>query len=414
EFLNSVATKIPLITHDSDAPGSNRLLYIGMDNYKAGRMCGQLVKRALPDGGAVMLFIGRLEQDNSKHRRQGVIDELLDRPRPDTLDKVAYDPVADVIKGERFQILGTLTDQGKPEAAKQKAADAINAYVEMKAMVGLFEYNPPACYQALKQAGKLGEIKLIGFDENDVTLQGIKDGTIIGTGVQNPYEYGYQSVKVLKDLLEGREPASDFIDIPPRMITKENVDEYWADLKAKMAGGEKPARQDGKPSFAFVSNGVASFWTIASVGVNKAGADLGVNTEVLMPAEGISDQKRIIEDLLTKGIDGIAVSPIDPVNQTELLNQAAKKTTLITHDSDAPDADRLVYIGMSNYDAGRLCGKLVKEALPKGGKIMIFIGRLEQDNAKLRRQGVIDEVLGRDHNPKRYDAPGKVLRGKVQ
>ena len=94
---------------------------------------------------------------------------------------------------------------------------------------------------------------------------------------------------------------------------------------------------------------------------------------------------RIIEDLLTKGIDGIAVSPIDPVNQTELLNQAAKKTTLITHDSDAPDADRLVYIGMSNYDAGRLCGKLVKEALPKGGKIMIFIGRLEQDNAMHQR-----------------------------
>ena len=51
---------------------------------------------------------------------------------------------------------------------------------------------------------------------------------------------------------------------------------------------------------------------------------------------------------------------------------------------------------MSNYDAGRLCGKLVKEALPKGGKIMIFIGRLEQDNAKLRRQGVIDEIAGRD------------------
>ena len=236
EWLNGLAAKLPLITHDSDAPLANRRVYIGMDNYKAGRMCGQLVKRALPDGGAVMLFIGRLEQDNSKHRRQGVIDELLDRPRPDTLDKVAYDPVADVIKGERFQILGTLTDQGKPEAAKQKAADAINAYVEMKAMVGLFEYNPPACYQALKQAGKLGEIKLIGFDENDVTLQGIKDGTIIGTVVQNPYEYGYQSVKVLKDLLEGREPASDFIDIPPRMITKENVDEYWADLKAKKAG----------------------------------------------------------------------------------------------------------------------------------------------------------------------------------
>ena len=235
EWLNGIADKLPLITHDSDAPASKRLAYIGMDNYKAGRMCGELIKQALPDGGAVMLFIGRLEQDNSKHRRQGVIDELFDRERPETLDKLSYDPVEGVLDSGKYKILGTLTDQGKTDVAKQKAADAINAYPDMKAMAGLFEYNPPACYQALKQAGKLGEIKLIGFDENDVTLQGIKDGTVTGTIVQDPYQYGYQSAKVLKDILEGKE-AKDFIDIPPRKVVKENVDEYWADLKAKKAG----------------------------------------------------------------------------------------------------------------------------------------------------------------------------------
>ena len=234
-WLDKIAKKVPLITHDSDAPKAKRLCYIGMDNYKAGRMCGELVKEALPGGGAVMLFIGRLEQDNSKHRRQGVIDELLGRPVPESHDKISYDPVDEVIKGEKYEILDTLTDQGKPEVAKQKAADAINAFPQMKAMVGLFEYNPPACFQALNQAGKLGQIQLIGFDENDVTLQGIKDGTIAGTIVQNPYEYGYQSVKILKDILEGK-PVKDFIDIPPRKITKENVDEYWADLKDKKAG----------------------------------------------------------------------------------------------------------------------------------------------------------------------------------
>lgn len=234
-WLNSIAAKVPLITHDSDAPKAKRLCYIGMDNYKAGRMCGELIKTALPDGGAVMLFIGRLEQDNSKHRRQGVIDELLDRPVPESHDKISYDPVDEAITGEKYEILDTLTDQGKTEVAKQKAADAINAFPQMKAMVGLFEYNPPACYQALKQAGKLGQIQLIGFDENDVTLQGIKDGTVAGTIVQNPYEYGYQSVKILKDILEKKE-VKDFIDIPPRKVTKENVDEYWADLKAKKAG----------------------------------------------------------------------------------------------------------------------------------------------------------------------------------
>jgi ribose transport system substrate-binding protein len=235
EFLDEVAEKVPLITHDSDAPQSNRLMYIGMDNYAAGRMCGQLVKEALPEGGQVVLFIGRLEQDNSKHRRQGVIDELLDRPH----DRSRFDPVEEPIEGEKYTILATLTDQGKQERAKEKAADAINTYPEMNAMVGLFEYNPPACYQALKQAGKLGQIQLIGFDENNVTLQAIKDGECIGTIVQNPYEYGYRSVQVLSALLKGDKsvvPDSKFVDIAPRKITRENVDEFWADLTAKKGG----------------------------------------------------------------------------------------------------------------------------------------------------------------------------------
>ncbi len=180
----------------------------------------------------------------------------------------------------------------------------------------------------------------------------------------------------------------------------------------KPSGGEATSvKSTGKKKVAFVSNGVASFWTIAAAGVKAAGEAVGVDTETLMPVEGISDQKRIIEDLLTRGIDGIAVSPIDPVNQTDLLNRAAKRTQLLTHDSDAPASDRAVYIGMDNYQAGRLCGDLVREAMPKGGTVMLFIGRLEQDNAKRRRQGVIDAMLGRPSNPSNYDAPSGVIEG---
>jgi ribose transport system substrate-binding protein len=68
---------------------------------------------------------------------------------------------------------------------------------------------------------------------------------------------------------------------------------------------------------------------------------------------------------------------------------------------------------MSNYDAGRMCGELVKEAMPGGGSVMIFVGRVEQDNARLRRQGVIDELLDRSHDPTRFDPPGEVIRGSV-
>ncbi|APZ96867.1 sugar-binding protein [Fuerstiella marisgermanici] len=239
EWLNEIAEKIPLITHDSDAPQSERLMYIGMDNYAGGRACGDLVVEALPDGGKVLLTIGRLEQDNSKYRRQGVIDVLLGRDRtaayyqeqPD-----AWDPTDGEIAGDKYTIVATVTDQGKPEVALSKAEDALNTYTDLNAMVGLFEYNPPALYQALKKAGKLGQIQLVGFDENDVTLQAIKDGECIGTVVQNPYMYGYESVRVLNEILNGNEdviPASKYIDIPPRSITKENVDEYWEDLRAK-------------------------------------------------------------------------------------------------------------------------------------------------------------------------------------
>ena len=242
EMINNWAGKIPLLTHDSDAPETNRLLYIGVDNYAAGRTVGQLVKQAFPNGAKVILCIGRTEQDNSKKRLQGVIDELLDRP----VQFEWRDETGEVV-GDKFTILTTLVDQGAAQVAKQKVEDALNVYPEVEIIVGLFAYNPPAILQALRQANKIDKIKVAGFDEDDATLQGIKDGEVIGTVVQNPYEYGYQSVKVLSEILKGNKtviPASKYIDVPARAVTvdgrkvgdskSEQVDEFWADLKEKV------------------------------------------------------------------------------------------------------------------------------------------------------------------------------------
>lgn len=241
-MLNGWAGKIPLITHDSDAPETDRILYIGVDNYAAGRTVGKLIKDAYPNGARVILAIGRLEQDNAQKRQQGVIDELLDR-------EVSFEWRDEVeeVKGDKFTILTTLVDQGATQVAKQKAEDALNTYPNVDVMVGLFAYNPPAMLQAIKQANKSDKVKVAGFDEDDATLQGIKDGTVIGTVVQNPYEYGYQSVRVLSELLKGNKkviPDSKYIDVPARAVTKdgrkiggkqtENVDEFWADLKEKV------------------------------------------------------------------------------------------------------------------------------------------------------------------------------------
>ena len=233
DMLNRVAGAANLITHDSDAPDSDRKAYIGMDNYEAGRLCGQLIKEALPEGGDIMILIGRMEQDNSRKRRQGVIDELLDRPG----DSYRFDPPGEVIKGEKYTILGTLTDGFDLAKAKANAEDALSRHPDISAMVGLFAYNPPAIIQALEQAGKIGAVKIIGFDEDAQTLAGIQSGAVHGTVVQNPYEYGYQSVKLLNQLASGDESAladGEFISIPGRQIRKDTVDAFWADLKEKL------------------------------------------------------------------------------------------------------------------------------------------------------------------------------------
>lgn len=233
EFFDEVASRVDFITMDTDAPDSQRRVYIGVDNYEAGRMCGKLVKEAIPDGGEVVLFIGRLEQDNSKRRRQGVIDELLDR----SPDPERYDPPGEIQKGDKYTVLATLTDQFDRAKGKANVEDMVTKHPEVDCMVGLFNYNPPLILEVLSQAEKLDEVAIVGFDESDGTLQGIKDGHVHGTVVQNPYEYGYQSVKVLNALASGDEsgiPENKFISIPARVIRKDNVDGFWSDLKSKL------------------------------------------------------------------------------------------------------------------------------------------------------------------------------------
>jgi ribose transport system substrate-binding protein len=151
-----------------------------------------------------------------------------------SFDPERRDPNDGPIVGGKYTIIDTRTDQFDFARAKAQAEDAIAKYPELDAMVGLFGYNPPKCLEAIKEAGKQGEIKVIAFDEEDDTLQGIKDGFITGTIVQNPYRYGYESVRVLTSLARGDEsviPDSKFIDIPARKINIENVDAFWTELK---------------------------------------------------------------------------------------------------------------------------------------------------------------------------------------
>ncbi len=233
EFLNQSAEQTNLITQDSDAPASNRLCFVGVDNYKAGREAGKLVKLALPEGGSVMILVGRLEQLNAQQRRQGVIDELLDREQK-PINEITIDPPDATFKGGRYEIVGTRTDNFDFARAKANAQDAITSMPNLDCMVGLFAYNAPHILAAVKDAGKLGEIKIASFDEDAMTLKGISDGHIVGTISQKPFQYGYESVRILAGLARGDKsvlPEGGYLEMPAMVVNKDNVDEYRAQLE---------------------------------------------------------------------------------------------------------------------------------------------------------------------------------------
>src|SRR5215216_3208401 len=151
-----------------------------------------------------------------------------------------------------------------------------------------------------------------------------------------------------------------------------------------------------KHKLAFVTNNASDFWTIARKGTEKAAREIpNIEVEFRIPADGTAaEQQRLIDDLLARGIHGIAISPVDPKNQTTMLNRAAGQTLVVTQDSDAPDSNRACYIGTDNVAAGRQAGELVKQALPNGGKIMVFVGVLDAANAQQRNQGLKEALAG--------------------
>jgi ribose transport system substrate-binding protein len=238
--IDEVAAKMPVITQDNDAPDTKRLCYIGTNNYLAGRSVGQMVKEALPNGGTIAIFVGQLEPLNARQRRQGVLDELAGKDAPADINVFESSP--DKQAYGKYKLHGTFTDQPEgTQKAVENSKDVLTALSDEKdvCLIGLWAYNAPAILTAAKDKDKLGKIKIIGFDEDAATLKGIADGTILGTVVQDPFGFGYESVKMMASLAKGDKsglPKDGIFYVPHRVITKDGgngripVEKFTKDL----------------------------------------------------------------------------------------------------------------------------------------------------------------------------------------
>ncbi|WP_437679109.1 sugar-binding protein [Sorangium sp. So ce131] len=214
--LNKVAEKVKLITFDSDAPKSNRLLYIGTNNYEAGKVLGNELVKILPNGGKMAVFVGMFAVDNAAQRFKGI---------------------EDVVTKHNIQIVDKREDNGDRAKARANVEDIINAHPDVDVATGLWSYNGPAIIAAVESLGKKGKVIPAVFDEEDATLSGIENGTVACTVVQKPFQFGYLASKWMHELATKGDaaiaaiPANKMIDTGVDVITKENV----AEFKAKLA-----------------------------------------------------------------------------------------------------------------------------------------------------------------------------------
>jgi ribose transport system substrate-binding protein len=218
--LNKVAEKTNLITFDSDAPKSNRLLYIGTNNYDAGKILGEEIVKLLPNGGKIAIFVGMLGADNATQRFKGI---------------------QDAIQGHNIEVVDKREDNTDRAKARSNVEDIINAHSDLSMCVGLWNYNGPAIAAAIEALGKKGKVLAVAFDEDDGTLDGIANGTLQATVVQKPFQFGYLSSKWMHELATKGQtakatlPQSHIIDTGVEVIRKDNV----ADFKTKLAEMKK-------------------------------------------------------------------------------------------------------------------------------------------------------------------------------
>lgn len=218
EALNRVGGQVPLFTTDSDAPDTNRIAYIGSSNTDAGKQAGEIAIKAMPDGGKCIGFVGLPGADNARERIEGM--------------KAA-------LQGSKVELVDVRGDDIDQTRAKRNVEDALAANPDIDCMVGFYSYNTPRIYEVLKEAGKLGSITIVAFDEDPITLGGVREGSIAATVVQQPYEWGYQGMKLMAKYLEGDKsvvPADELIIVPTKIIDKANVDAFETELKARIAG----------------------------------------------------------------------------------------------------------------------------------------------------------------------------------
>jgi len=217
----AIAQGIPVITVDSDAPNSKRIMFVGTDNFRAGGESAKRMADILKGQGQVVVITipGQLNVDE---RLRGVNETLKKYPG--------------------IKIVQAIDDKGDPRVANDNIAALLKAKAKIDGIISLEASGGSGAAEALHRLDV--KIPIVGFDKDPETLDWIDRDGITATVTQKPYVMAYYALKFADDLHHNAvhdfkdwrtapaPPMPTFVDTGTAVLDKNNVKVFREELAA--------------------------------------------------------------------------------------------------------------------------------------------------------------------------------------
>jgi ribose transport system substrate-binding protein len=194
-----VLSGIPLVTLESDAPMSRRSSFVGSNSFRLGQEIGELMREAQPEGVRAALLKNEFFSE-----------------RASQWSVIKYGMLASLSSREGDIIVTELKSEGGVLSSEEKARQIMFLYPEVNVIFCTSPVDTISAANVVAEYRKAGEVKIIGYGDNQEVRRGLEGGYIYGTLIRDPAEIGRSGLEALVDLNSNKYVPS-FIYIPGRV-----------------------------------------------------------------------------------------------------------------------------------------------------------------------------------------------------
>jgi ribose transport system substrate-binding protein len=218
---------VKIITVDGDVNREQfrdaRSFYIGTDNIVGGRTLGTAAKalleaKGVKEGGYVQ-YAGFTDNDNARSRMNGVKEKI----------------------GSKYRELDRMPDDMNLTKARDNVRNAIQNHLDLVAHIGIWAYNAPAIADVVKETSSRDKYVVAAFDAQDLAIAAMEQGNIDVMVVQNPFDMGVQTVRLLKAMV--KDDQATIKEMLPNQ-SKEEGDVYTTGLRVVVPSKDSPVNPD--------------------------------------------------------------------------------------------------------------------------------------------------------------------------